>query len=52
MMEECREESTILGMTMISVHCKVGIPKARNLTVKWWGDGGETMSESKYQDVD
>ena len=51
-MEECMEESKILGVMMISVRQEVDVPKVRMLTVKWWGDDGETTSETKYQDVD
>ncbi len=43
---------SILGGMIILISNKANLQKLTMLTVKWWGDNGETMSEMKQQDSD
>jgi len=47
MMEECMEESKTLGVMIIFISLEVDVQKPKKLTVKQWGDDGETISEMK-----
>ena len=46
-MEECMEESKTLGVMIIFISLEVDVQKPKKLTVKQWGDDGETISEMK-----
>ena len=48
-MDECMVASKTLGMMIILISIKVGIQKLTKLTVKRWGDNGETISEMNYK---